>query len=148
MIRFHFGECAEICTDKRIVKKENKAKIKIINSQKNEIMIVKVDDCLQIDGRRCDWLFIITEKNHAFFVELKGKDIKTGLQQLGNSIDKIENNDTFLTKKFDKKYCYLILNNFSPVSSTALQNLKLKFSRKYKIIPEIKKTKNAEIKVS
>jgi len=119
---YNFGKCAKVTNKINISKSENKTKVIIHNPKKIEILVVQVNKCLNINGKRCDWLFIIVNNNKGIFIELKGRNIIEGFKQLGNSILEIENiKYNFLYKKFSKKECYLILNNYAPLSSNMIK---------------------------
>ena len=64
--------------------------------------IVLIDKCVFTDSelRRCDYLFLVPSKemrnerfdeSKAFFIELKGDDVRSACEQLFNAIDKTRN---------------------------------------------------------
>jgi len=105
--------CEEITTDKKIVLKEKQTKITFINPSRKKIIKVKIDNCVTITGKKCDWLLVII--TIGIFVELKGTDIKTGIEQLKNSI-------LFLANDYNLQriIAYIVYTSI-PFSSTKLQ---------------------------
>ncbi|MCU0289990.1 MAG: hypothetical protein MUF15_26830 [Acidobacteria bacterium] len=45
----------------------------------------KVEDCLIKVGKRCDFLIIDCEERIAYFIELKGKDLLSAVEQIDHS---------------------------------------------------------------
>ena len=50
---------------------------------------MKVYGCLITEGERCDYLIVSCEDKLAFFVELKGHDLKKAIGQIYSSITKL-----------------------------------------------------------
>jgi hypothetical protein len=47
----------------------------------------RVDGCLIGEGKKCDFLILDCKEKKAYFIELKGKDILTALEQIDQSIE-------------------------------------------------------------
>jgi hypothetical protein len=69
-------------------------------------------------------VFFEQDRENAFLIELKGSDIKHAADQIGNSIRLLKEYYDSLAK------CYIVHNN-SPGTSTKLDNIKLKFFKRY-----------------
>jgi len=125
---FNFDSCGQSTQVSTIVCEENKRKFIGLNKNRKTILKVKVDGCLKkIEGKRCDWLLIDISANIAYFIELKGSDVKHAFQQLSNTIKIISNpQNEYIEEEFNKKYAYAILSK-CPIDSTKIQNVKKKF---------------------
>ncbi len=77
-------ECKQERTDKIIVVKENKSEFKINNPLQKKILQIKVDGCLDFEGKRCDYFFDVKSERQ-YFVELKGHQFSTAIKQLINT---------------------------------------------------------------
>lgn len=131
-------KCNELTTQKIISKDENKRKFIIKNNSNKKVNVVKVDNCLIVDGNKCDWLFEIDDKK-VFYVELKGKDISKALLQLSSTIEFCKNyHQNFIKKVF-------VVSSRVPSSGTDIQKSKQNFIKKYKLIPNIKNHKIEEV---
>ncbi len=134
-MNYNFGKCAEITINKIIVCKDKgtgQNKFKGMNPNQKEIIKVKVDKCLKINGKRCDWLLIEINSNGAHFIELKGHHLGEAFEQLKNSIKEIGNRQNeFISTNFHKKYAYAVIKR-SPLDSNQLRNERVKFMRHYK----------------
>jgi len=120
----NFGKCEQVVNDREIVLKENHSRLKFINASKADVRKIKVDDCLPIKGKKCDWL-IITSGDVEHFVELKGNDVNHAVKQLENTMKNISTD-----YKKRKKHCFIACTR-SPKTSTEIQCLKVLFKRKY-----------------
>lgn len=81
-------QCLEFCDDRAIIKAEEKKK-QFIGKNKTHKLFSKfrVDNCLIKEGRKCDFLILDCEEQKAYFIELKGKDLLSALEQIDYSID-------------------------------------------------------------
>lgn len=126
---YDFGECGAEVNNRKIVVKENKRKFIIDNHNNLTILKVEVDGCLDIPGKKCDWLLIVLNESTAHFVELKGNKVEYALLQLENAIKVIsEPAKGFIKGKFSKIYAYAILSH-CPIDSTEIQNRKKDFRK-------------------
>ncbi|HLP46462.1 MAG TPA: hypothetical protein VK469_10965, partial [Candidatus Kapabacteria bacterium] len=80
---YNFGPCGKCRTDTLIVVNDRNKKTgpQFIgrNMKRKEILVVEVDHCLTITGKKCDYLLIDQDDNVAHFIELKGGKIKDAL---------------------------------------------------------------------
>lgn len=114
---FDFGNCGKYYKDAKIVCEENGQRFEGSNIKKQEILYVTVDlngiNCLGFKGEVCDFLIINIKSEKAFFVELKGKNIRKAVSQLENSIRQICNPmNKFIKKKLEKRNAYAILSKY------------------------------------
>lgn len=80
-------DCEEIVSHSSIVLREKKSKYKALNNQQIDISKYKVDGCIYKSGsneKRCDYLLKVNQR--LYFIELKGSDVKKGLEQILTSI--------------------------------------------------------------
>jgi len=121
--------CNDLISHKRVVVSENKRKFIIINNDLYLVNKVEVDGCYIKQGLKCDFLFEILSKENknlekVFYVELKGKDILHGIEQLKKTIsDCKEKHD-----KVKEKKAFIVASRV-PKANTSLQNLKVKFKK-------------------
>lgn len=82
---------------KSFTRKENNKRFTLENSKVFHCEVIKIDGCVIADEgvRRCDYLFLTGNSNKddkkpkphkAFYVELKGDDVKGACEQLYNAI--------------------------------------------------------------
>lgn len=129
---YHFGKCSLKKKNKIIVCEEKTRKFTGLNQSEKEILKVQVDHCLEIEGKKCDWLLIDIVAHFAHFIELKGCEIKQALKQLKNSIEIISNTQNgYIQQEFNGKNAYIIPSR-TQISSVRIQNAKKKFKNQYK----------------
>ncbi|KLO24977.1 hypothetical protein X274_00175 [Marinitoga sp. 1155] len=110
-------------SNKKIKIKENQKKLIINNEEQKEIYIIHVDSKNSpIEGKKCDYLFFSINEDPYFYLELKGKDIKTAFEQIINT------KKYFNTEK--EKNVGIIITSNRPKFSTKIQKLQNK-SKKY-----------------
>ncbi len=124
-----FQNCEKICNDSRIVisdssSRNKRSKILLNNPKRSLIKIVEVDGCVIKEGRRCDFLVILSNEQE-IYVELKESDVKHAVEQISRSIDLLACNCNSLVK-----LCF-ISSTRCPINSTEVQVLKKKFRQKY-----------------
>jgi hypothetical protein len=138
MTGFDFGSCSEETKQKRIVCKEKGRTFTGLNKKGKPILKVEVDGCLKFEGNKCDWLLIDVCEDIAYFVELKGSEVKHALLQLKNTIKIISNpNNNYIKQEFKKKNAYIVIWR-SPMHSAKIQKEKIKFRRDFKTILTVK----------
>ncbi len=115
------SRCNEERTDKIISVNEKKRKFIIKNNSELIINQVKVDGCYITEGVRCDYLFETIDK--VFYVELKGKDIEHGVEQLKATMAYCKTEH-----KNSSKECHIVASRV-PKASTQLQGMKVKFKK-------------------
>jgi hypothetical protein len=144
MNKFNFDPCGTQTRDEKIVCKEKGKKFTGLNGDKKSILRVKVDGCLKIEGKKCDWLLIDIEGNAAHFIELKGSDLKHAFAQLEHTIMEISNpGKKYISKKFVRKKAYLVISH-SPLSRAILDNKKKEFMKKFNTPLTVKKNEIKE----
>jgi hypothetical protein len=84
MPRCYCGQCG-IFKYKIIKKIEKNRSILILNPTKIKVRVDKVDKCLLNQTLACDWRFQ-PENKLEIFVELKGQNVKQGIDQLKRAI--------------------------------------------------------------
>ena len=119
-----YEQCSTIVNDKRIVLSENKSKIIFINNNQKPIERVVVDGCAVRDGIKCDYM-LICEDDFEHYIELKGSDIDHAINQLTTTFRRLSK--CFRTHK---KEAYIISTR-CPLTTTKIQNEKLKFKKNY-----------------
>ncbi|WP_413172493.1 hypothetical protein [Anabaena azotica] len=121
---FQNNECKEFCDNRKtlVVKDSgNKQEYRVTNDKDKEICKIKVDGCLIKEGEKCDYLIISCEDKSAFFVELKGHDLKKALGQIDSSITKLKDE----IQEF-KLYARIVLNRNPTPDINSSVEIKLK----------------------
>ena len=92
---------------------------------KDEVKATKIiiDGCQITNGIRCDYMYLI--KDSEIYIELKGQDIKHAIEQIETTIKKLSSN-----LKKQKKKSFIICTR-SPLTSTSIQNIQVKFRKNY-----------------
>lgn len=119
-----FAKCSTVINYKKIVLSENKSKITFINNNQKDIEKVTVDGCAVKKGIKCDYM-LIEKSELEHFVELKGSDIDHAIEQLIATFGKLSK-----CAQTHKK-CAYIISTRCPLTSTKIQNEKLKFKNNY-----------------
>jgi len=133
------SNCNEITKNKIVLAKENGRTFKINNKSKFAINKVKVDNCYIKSNKieKCDYLFeIIKNENiiQIFYVELKGKELKKGMEQLESTMRYCKT-----IHKNIKKQCHIVVSRV-PKFGAKSQQEKVIFERKNRIKLFIKST--------
>lgn len=80
-------------TKKKIIKvKENASAFEILNDNGRTIIKTKIDGCKITNGIRCDWHFEDALSQQEIFVELKGKNVTHGYNQIEATVAAISKN--------------------------------------------------------
>ena len=117
------SECTSNIKNAIIVFEENRSKLVLNNKFKKNVKKVIVDGCQIKSGMRCDHYFEVKETEH--YIELKGQDVSHALEQVSNTISDLSSNPQ------RKKKVVFIICTRSPYSSAKIQNLRLKFKKKF-----------------
>ena len=91
MIEERLNQCEESKKDSVILLKEKKSVYRLINLNNSSISIYNIDGCVYDAGSietRCDYLVNTDDK--LFFIELKGINVRKGLNQILTSIRKLK----------------------------------------------------------
>ncbi len=110
----NISKCSKKFNDKIIKVKEVNSSFVIENPDNKDVIKISVDDCLEFEGKKCDYFFDIIEQKQ-FFVELKGSDYKKGLKQVESTYNFFKKN--YLLKEV---YFFIITSHF-PKETTTLQ---------------------------
>lgn len=116
-------ECCDTNNNRTVVFQESKSKLIIENIDGVEATKVVIDGCEIKTGIRCDYLYLI--KNLEIYIELKGQDIHHAVKQVESTIKKVSKNPKACNKKA------FIICTRSPLSSASIQNIRVKFKKKY-----------------
>ena len=123
--------CRKISSQKLFVYQEMRSKLILENVDSIESTSITVDGCeINDDTIRCDFMHIA--KGIEFYIELKGQDLEHALEQIKSTIFRLSTN-----VKKGNKISYIICTR-SPMSSSEIQNHKLKFRKKFNSKLEIK----------
>jgi hypothetical protein len=119
-------ECEERRSDTKIVLQENKSKITLLNPNKDEILIIKVDGCVISDNEtlRCDYALIPSDAVE-IYVELKGSDIAQAVKQIESTIKLLSENPQKI-----KKLCFVVSTRV-PKQTPGIQQLQSQFKKKF-----------------
>ncbi len=147
----NFDECKEILNDKNKIvldDKKGESKFYLENKSKLSINKIKVDGCLKIEGKQCDYLIVINETKKPFteiYIELKGCRVKDALKQLENTIKQLKNSikQHFSIQSKIIRFCYIIYIR-CPINSTEIQNHQKKFKKQYQATLKFKRSNSTE----
>ncbi|MBF4471318.1 hypothetical protein [Flavobacterium sp. HJJ] len=114
----------------------SRSKIAFENGMKFEIdsrevfTRIKIDNCLIASQQvqKCDFGFVRHSNDEFYFVELKGKNIETAVDQI---ISTIKIFDSDLIKIPQGKRFGFIVSSRNPLSDQKIRNLKQDFAKKY-----------------
>ncbi|TAE59346.1 MAG: hypothetical protein EAZ87_09895 [Nostocales cyanobacterium] len=89
----NYPDCT-LCSDgKKITVQENKRKYILNNLSAQKVCKIQIDGCVIDDQnqRKCDYLIIVCKtedaKEEMYFIELKGKDLISAVEQLTQTIE-------------------------------------------------------------
>lgn len=117
-------QCVRITKDHKIALEEKASKIILVNDQRAAVTIIQVDGCAINEGVRCDFL-VVSALHKEHFIELKGGNIDHALAQLERTIEILSVDQQKQMK------CSFIISTRCPLTTTKIQELKLKFKQKY-----------------
>jgi hypothetical protein len=118
------ANCVYETDDPFIVFSERGRSASFSNPQREKFVRLHIDGCLITTGCRCD--FALTKPGTGtVFVELKGKDIRHGCDQLFKSVEH-EN----LASRIERRRSLLIVCSRFPAVDTRIQNEKLNARKK------------------
>lgn len=109
--------------------KECRSSFELANPSRVPVEKIQVDGCLIDDGsERCDWLFVFkTHCDIAFYVELKGCDIKKAVSQLGATL--AATRERFKNSQIT---CFAVTSRY-PSQGPSVQKLVKDFYRKFSV---------------
>jgi Icc-related predicted phosphoesterase len=127
-----FEDCREF-EDKRthIVCEEKRTKITFRNSTGETVAKIRIDGCV-ITGnavKKCDYLLLCADIKTAVFVELKGKDVITAIEQLSETLG-----NTIIKPAIEgytrNAYAVVAQGALIPKLTTMIQNEKTRFRKR------------------
>lgn len=130
------AHCVVVSTNTIEKFEEKRSVLNIKNASRRELLRMKVDGCLIVNGRKCDWLLVDKKTNTEVYIELKGADVGEGVKQLTSSVEA-------LTKNPKKKYGYVVCTR-CPISSPAIQKLQKALLKSHSLTLRVKKTVHTE----
>ncbi|MFZ4555350.1 MAG: hypothetical protein ACOYN8_03080 [Pseudanabaena sp.] len=92
----NYRDCTNCSEGKLVVAEENKRKYILQNPSKKKICKVRIDGCVipSQSQRKCDYLMIVCESKSVneqasdiYFIELKGRDLISAVEQLTQTIE-------------------------------------------------------------
>ena len=121
------AHCVEMRSDSLIVFSENKSKITFKNPDHNTYRAIQVDGCVfnAEDGHKCDNLLESVEYADQYFVELKGGDSNKAVEQLKDTIDRMQPR---LAEA--KRMAFAVFSNTCPKNDTKRQAIEKSFKSK------------------
>lgn len=121
------ARCVKTISDSLIVFSEKKSKITFVNPDHNTYRAIQVDGCVfnADDGKKSDKLLESEKYADQYFVELKGSDSSTAVNQLKATIDK-------MPPRLDgaKRMAFAVFSNTCPKNDTKRQAIEKSFNIK------------------
>ncbi|GBF81501.1 hypothetical protein [Aphanothece sacrum] len=123
----NFDECSENINHKSILIQDKKGKSKFYLENKSQLMITKiiVDGCLNITGKKCDYLITIDHPLIEIYIELKGRRVDEAIKQIENTIQQVSKN-----KYTGTKFCYIV-HTKCLLTTQEIQNYTKTFKKNY-----------------
>jgi hypothetical protein len=123
--------CTEKTSDKIIVisdpKGRSNSKMRFLNDNQRIVSKITVDGCVEVPGKKCDFL-LIDHNGTEHFIELKGKKIEDAVMQIKNSMKHISKN------KKSQKFSFIICSRVPTEARTDIQGWKSEFIIDYNSI--------------
>lgn len=121
------AHCVEMRSDSLIVFSENKSKITFENPDHNTYRAIQVDGCVfnAEDGHKCDKLLEREKYADQYFVELKGGDSNKAVEQLKDTIDKMQPRLAGV-----KRMAFAVFSNTCPKNDTKRQTIEKNFKNR------------------
>ena len=118
------ARCVETRSDSLIVFSEKKSKITFVNPEHNTYRAIQVDGCVfnAEDGHKCDNLLESVEYADQYFVELKGGDSNKAVEQLKDTIDRMQPRLAGV-----KRMAFAVFSNTCPKNDTKRQAIEKSF---------------------
>jgi len=125
------ASCVKLKSDPLIVFSEKKSKITFLNPDHNTYRAIQVDGCVfnAEDGHKCDNLLESVEYADQYFVELKGGDSNKAVEQLKDTIDKMQPRLSGA-----KRMAFAVFSNTCPKNDTKRQAIQKSLENKGIII--------------
>ena len=121
------ARCVKTISDSLIVFSEKKSKITFVNPDHNTYRAIQVDGCVfnADDGKKSDKLLESEKYADQYFVELKGSDSSTAVNQLKATIDKMPPRLAGA-----KRMAFAVFSNTCPKNDTKRQAIEKSFKSK------------------
>lgn len=118
------ARCVKSKSDSLIVFSEKKSKITFVNPSHNTYRAIQVDGCVfnAEDGHKCDKLLESEKYADQYFVELKGGDSNKAVEQLKDTIDKMQPRVAGA-----KRMAFAVFSNTCPKNDTKRQAIEKSF---------------------
>lgn len=125
------ARCVKLKSDPLIVFSEKKSKITFVNPDHNTYRAIQVDGCVfnAEDGHKCDNLLESVEYADQYFVELKGGDSNKAVEQLKDTIDRMQPRLSGA-----KRMAFAVFSNTCPKNDTKRQAIQKSLENKGIII--------------
>lgn len=125
------ARCVKTISDSLIVFSEKKSKITFVNPDHNTYRAIQVDGCVfnAEDGLKCDKLLESEKYADQYFVELKGGDSNKAVEQLKDTIDKMQPRLSGA-----KRMAFAVFSNTCPKNDTKRQAIQKSLENKGIII--------------
>lgn len=125
------ARCVKTTSDSFIVFSEKKSKISFENPDHNTYCAIQVDGCVfnAEDGHKCDNLLESVEYADQYFVELKGGDSNKAVEQLKDTIDRMQPRLAGA-----KRMAFAVFSNTCPKNDTKRQAIQKSLENKGIII--------------
>ncbi len=118
------SKCVEQVTTGNVSFSESGCRLQVENGRNIQLKKVRVDSCLPITGKQCDYALLIEAEGENILIELKGSRFKDAVDQLENTYFWFRNNC-----QFPPTGCLVIMSNRCPSSSGKIQIIKDRFKR-------------------
>lgn len=121
------ARCVKSKSDSLIVFSEKKSKITFVNPSHNTYRAIQVDGCVfnAEDGHKCDKLLESEKYADQYFVELKGGDSNKAVEQLKDTIDKMQPRLAGA-----KRMAFAVFSNTCPKNDTKRQAIEKNFKNR------------------
>lgn len=125
------ARCVKTISDSLIVFSEKKSKITFVNPNHHTYRTIQVDGCVfnAEDGHKCDNLLESVEYADQYFVELKGGDSNKAVEQLKNTMDRMQPRLAGA-----KRMAFAVFSNTCPKNDTKRQAIEKSFRNKKIVI--------------
>jgi hypothetical protein len=130
----NYEKCTSVVKNSRVVVQENRSSFELVNEPRHRIERVEVDGCLITgDQERCDWLLVVKcNPEVAYYVELKGCDLKKAVSQLGATLKATKDRFALINRK-----CYAVTTRV-PRQGPTVQKLARAFYKEHSVLLEVK----------
>lgn len=118
------SKCVEQVTTGHVSFSESGCRLLVKNDRNVQLKKVRVDSCLPITGKQCDYALVIETEGENILIELKGSRFKDAVAQLENTYSWFRKNYQIIPTK-----CLVVMSNRCPSSSGKIQIIKERFKK-------------------